>query len=273
MAHPEPPPPQTPGGPAADGRRPLAGRAAVITGGGGGIGRAVVEELARRGAAVVAVDTDPQVTALPPPDDGSTVRTVHGDLREAATADAVWRAVDLTGAIPHILVNTAFSEVRGELLHLADTAWQDTYEVSVGVAARLTADFGRRLAGRPGSVVNIASVHAFGASSGTAPYDAAKAALVALTRSTAVELGPLGIRCNAVAPGFVRVPRNRHMWQDEEWTARLATLYPLRRVGEPADIARAVAFLASDDAAFVTGTCLVVDCGYTAQLPAEAARP
>jgi NAD(P)-dependent dehydrogenase (short-subunit alcohol dehydrogenase family) len=200
---------------------------------------------------------------------------VRGDLRDQATVDALWRAVDETGMPLRILVNTAFTEVRGSLLDLPGTAWQDTFDVSFTVAARLTADFGRKLAvaGESGAIVNVTSVHAFGASSGTAPYDAAKAALVALTRSTAVELGPLGIRCNAVAPGFVRVPRNRHRWQDEEWTARLAARYPLRRVADPEDIARAVAFLVGDDAGFVSGTCLTVDGGYTAQLPAEAARP
>jgi NAD(P)-dependent dehydrogenase (short-subunit alcohol dehydrogenase family) len=252
----------------ADSQRPLAGRAAVVTGGAGGIGRAVAAELAARGASVVAVDLPGAGAAVP------DVRMVRGDLRDQATVDAVWQAADETGMPLRILVNTAFTEVRGPLLDLPGTAWQDTYDVSFAVAARLTSDFGRRFvgAGQSGAIVNVTSVHAFGASSGTAPYDAAKAALVALTRSTAVELGPLGIRCNAVAPGFVRVPRNQHKWQDEDWTGRLATQYPLRRVGEPEDIARAVAFLAGDDAGFVSGTCLTVDGGYTAQLPAEVAR-
>jgi gluconate 5-dehydrogenase len=249
----------------------LAGRAAVVTGGAGGIGWAVAAELAARGASAVAVDVPgagvPDSQAL-----AHSVRMVRGDLRSQDTVDAVWQAAGETGAPLRILVNTAFTEVRGPLLDLPDTAWQDTFDVSFVVAARLTADFGRRVAAGGGAIVNIASVHSFAASSGTAPYDAAKAALVALTRSTAVELGPLGIRCNAVAPGFVRVPRNQHKWQDEGWTARMAAQYPLRRVGEPEDIARAVAFLAGDDAGFVSGTCLTIDGGYTAQLPAEVAR-
>jgi gluconate 5-dehydrogenase len=232
----------------------------------------VVAELAARGASVVAVDVGGEDGGF---DAGAGVRTVRGDLRDQATVDAAWQAADESGVPLRILVNAAFTEVRGPLLDLPGTAWQETYDVSFTVAARLTADFGRKLAatGVPGAIVNVTSVHAFGASSGTAPYDAAKAALVALTRSTAVELGPLGIRCNAVAPGFVRVPRNQHKWQDEGWTARMAAQYPLRRVGEPEDIARAVAFLVGDDAGFVSGTCLTVDGGYTAQLPAEVARP
>jgi NAD(P)-dependent dehydrogenase (short-subunit alcohol dehydrogenase family) len=249
--------------------RPFAGRAAVVTGGAGGIGRAIAEVLARRGAEVVIADIDPATPGV-----ATEIGAGHvlGDLRETGVRELLWQRVRETGAAPHTLVNTAFTEVRGGFLDLPEDAWQSTYDVTFGVAARLSVQFGRILAGAPGAIVNVASVHSFGASSGLAPYEAAKAAVLALTRSTALELGPFGVRCNAVAPAFVKVPRNRHRWQDERWVARLAESYPLRRVGEPEDIAKAVAFLASDDAGFVSGTCLVVDGGYTAQLPGEVVK-
>jgi NAD(P)-dependent dehydrogenase (short-subunit alcohol dehydrogenase family) len=122
--------------------------------------------------------------------------------------------------------------------------------------------------GDPAAIVNVASVHAFGARAGFAAYAAAKAALLAFTRAASLEWGPR-VRVNAVAPGFVAVERNADLWQDPVQRDRLIRANPLGRLGQPGDVAAAVAFLASDEASFITGAVLPVDGGLLAKLPEE----
>lgn len=235
-----------------------ARRCAVVTGGAGGIGAAVAQRLAMRGMAVVTVDVqDPA--------------TVRGDVRDPATLDAVERAAASLGAIPHTLVNAAFAEIRGPLDGLPADAFSQTAAVTFDAAVQLTRRFVDWLGGRPGSVVNITSVHAFSARRGFAPYAAAKAALVSFTRSAAVEYGPRGVRCNAVAPGLVRVERTREAWDDPAMLESLMRAYPLGRVAEPEEVAAAVAFLAGDEASYINGACLVVDGGMSCVMAEDTA--
>ncbi|HEY3867725.1 MAG TPA: SDR family oxidoreductase [Actinocrinis sp.] len=235
-----------------------ARRCAVVTGGAGGIGAAVARHLAERGLAVVTVDVlDPA--------------TVRGDVGDPATLDAVERAAASLGAVPHTLVNAAFAEIRGPLDDLPADAFSRTAAVTFEAAVQLTRRFVDWLAGRPGSIVNIASVHAFSTRRGFAPYAAAKAALLAFTRNAAVEYGPRGVRCNAVAPGLVRVERTRDAWDDPAVLSALLRAYPLGRVAEPEEVAAAVAFLAGDEASYINGACLVVDGGMSCVMAEETA--
>src|SRR5262245_3898068 len=139
--------------------------------------------------------------------------------------------------------------------------------VSLLAPVALSRPFVAALHARPGSLVNAASVHAFGALPRFGAYAAAKAGLVAFTRNAAVEWGPLGVRVNAVAPGFVAVERNASIWRDPARLADVVGAYPLGRAGEPAEVARCVAFLAGPDAALLTGAVLPVDGGLLARLP------
>jgi 3-oxoacyl-[acyl-carrier protein] reductase len=226
---------------------------AVVTGGSGGIGHACVERLTRDGFEVVSVDT------VPPPS-GQPGMHVRADLLDVeGTIDA------LRAACPHVdvLVNgagVAESRAFGEVS-------QADWERVVGVNARAPFFLLQGLADRmsPGSsVIAIASIEAItvlamsGATSSV--YASTKAALRSLTETLAVELGPRGIRVNAVAPGLIRTPMTAQAQVDER-DAWIRSHTPLGRWGEPEDIADVVSFLASPASRFMTGTMLVVDGG------------
>ena len=252
--------------------RDLIGRTAVVTGAARGIGAAVVTELLDRGAAVVAVDlaepTPPTAAAT-----NAALVTVQGDVTAPATLGAAFdaaRALDGGGA--QILVQSAFGGAPAPLDEQPEPEWEQMLHIVLTAARRFDMAFVRQTGPDGGSVVHIASPHAFGAVPGFSAYATAKAGLLALTRAVAVEFGPRGVRCNAVAPGFVPVERNRHVWDDPQLAAALLRTSPLGRFADPAEVARAVGFLASPESSFVNGTCLAVDGGMTAMLPEALLR-
>jgi NAD(P)-dependent dehydrogenase (short-subunit alcohol dehydrogenase family) len=250
-----------------------AKKTAIVTGAAGGIGAAIVRELVAEGAVVIGVDVDLAIGSLAEScGDSDRVLAVRGDIRDDATLDAIFAAASSLDAPASILVNCAFWEERAPLLEVTAAGWAATLDVSLTAAMRLSTAFARTFDGGDGAIVNVASVHAFGAVPAFAAYEAAKAGLIALTRSLAVELGPRGIRCNAVAPGFIRVERNRAVWSDDVALRRLMQAYPLGRPGLPEEVARCVAFLASARASYVNGACLAVDGGMSAFLPEAPLR-
>jgi NAD(P)-dependent dehydrogenase (short-subunit alcohol dehydrogenase family) len=240
--------------------REFAGRGAIVLGGAGGIGSAVVRELADRGAEVLAVDLA-----------GTRPSTVDERARylaaDAQSESAAKNAFGLLTAPATLLVNSTLSEAPTPLAEESAEGFLRPFQVMTGSAWLWGKELVASADGRPAAMVHIASVHAYGALPDFGPYAAAKAALLALTRAMAIEWGPRDVRCNAVAPSFVPVPRNSEQWADEESMAERVTRFPLRRVPKPADIANAVRFLLSDDASTITGTCLPVDGGLLARLP------
>lgn len=243
-------------------------RVAIVTGAGTGIGAVIARHFGQEGAAVVVVDrvdaaaagTVEELVAA-----GHRAVAVVADVAEAEGVDAVANAAVSAFGKVDILVNNA-SITRGDgivetdpdvweqnLRHCTTTTYLCSRRVLPGMVER-----------RDGAIVNIASVNA-SLHLGHDAYSAAKAAVVSLTRAIAVRYGRYGIRANAVAPGSIRTaPRQARMDRDPTYAHALERWYPLGRLGLPEDVARAVLFLASSEADWISGVVLPVDGGLTA---------
>ncbi|MFF9018060.1 SDR family NAD(P)-dependent oxidoreductase [Streptomyces sp. NPDC014870] len=235
------------------------GYTAFVTGGAQGIGAAVVRRLRWEGARVVVADVD-EDAARKTFDGVGGVRVVRCDVGDAdSVAAAVAYARDAFGRLD-VLVNNAFAP---DLAEDHDEEWREQWDVTLMGAVRCARAAMPLLAaaGGRGAIVNIGSVNAE-AYFGKHAYSAAKAGLASFTRTLAGEAAPHGVRVNQVTPGTIAT----RGWQDrqEQLTALAERVYPLGRVGTPDDVAGAVAFLASADAAWVTGTTLRVDGGLLA---------
>jgi meso-butanediol dehydrogenase / (S,S)-butanediol dehydrogenase / diacetyl reductase len=237
----------------------LEGKRAIVTGGGSGIGQATARRFAAEGAEVVVADLVGERAEDVAAEIGGTA--VHADVTVAAD---VARMVDAAGRID-VLVNNAGGGMADDLLEISEEEWDADVTVNLKSAFLCSkAVLPGMIERGSGVILNISSVNGM-AFFANEPYSAAKAGLINLTRSMAVRYGKHGIRAVAIAPGTIRTP----LWQervDKEPAIfeRLIRWYPLRRVGEPEDVAKAAAFLASDDAAWITGEVLRVDGGLLA---------
>jgi meso-butanediol dehydrogenase / (S,S)-butanediol dehydrogenase / diacetyl reductase len=247
----------------------LEGAAALITGAGQGIGRACAARLAAEGVRVAVSDLDLEkarsvADSLPESAGRMALRMDVTDRREVDSAVA--RVADELGGLD-VVVNVAGGDLpHGVFEETGDEIWSALLELNlVGVVrvCRAAIPFLRRSSRGP-AIVTVSSINGL-AALGSEPYSSAKAGLTALTANLATYLAADGVRVNAVAPGTVRTP----VWDSQEGGAdRLLPLYPLGRLGEPGDVAAAVAFLASDDAAWITGHVLPVDGGLLLARPA-----
>jgi 3-oxoacyl-[acyl-carrier protein] reductase len=245
----------------------LSGRHAFVAGVGGGIGGACVRALAAAGARVSCFDLDETVARAAAEPLGDRGYAVHGDAtRVDDVRTAVAAAVESGGPID-VAVDVIGVAQWGHTVELDDDAWDLSFDLVLRHffnLARVVAP-GMEERGR-GALVAIASVSGLRSAPRHGPYGAAKAGVMALVRTLAVELAERGVRVNAVAPGAVLTPRVIDLIS-EEGRAESASSIPLRRYASPDDIAHAVAFLASDLASYITGQTLVVDGGATAQFP------
>jgi 3-oxoacyl-[acyl-carrier protein] reductase len=239
----------------SDGFCSLEGKTALVTGGSRGIGRAIVTELAAAGADVAfgyltGADEAAELAAE------TGARALQGDVSSAEDAA---RLVDEAGDVD-ILVNNAGLTRDGLLARMSDADWHAVIETNLSsVFYTCRAVTRPMMKKRSGSIVNISSIVGVHGNWGQTNYGASKAGIIGFTKSLARELGSRNVRANVIAPGYVK-SRLTDVLPEEATQAMLANT-PLGRLGEPEDVARAVRFLCSDEASFITGEVMLVDGG------------
>jgi NAD(P)-dependent dehydrogenase (short-subunit alcohol dehydrogenase family) len=249
--------------------RLLEDKVAIITGGAQGIGRAVAEAFAREGARVTILDRDAaggsdvmRAIAFA----GHQATFISADVTRESDVDSACRSVVAQHGTVDVLVNNAGVNAYFDAAKMTEAEWDSVFAVDLKGAWLCTKHVLPAMTEKKrGSIVNIASIHATLTISGMFPYAAAKSGLVGLTRSLALDYAPLGIRVNAVSPGWTRTRLV------EEWfrlqpdpkaaEASVMKVHPMRRIATPEEIANVVAFVASDRASAMTGAALAVDCG------------
>ena len=257
-----------------DSPRAGAGRVAVVTGAARGIGRAIAERFVRDGMSVVIADID-EAAALTAVDDLMALagpdQPVVGFAGDCSERAAVERLVELCrdrlGRLDVFVANAGIGRIA-PLLDMPDELWDRTMAVNlrgVYLAIQVAGRAMRELGG--GRIVVTSSTNAFWVETELAAYNASKAGVVGLVRTAAMELAPDGITVNAVGPGLIATELTRDLVDDPERAAAYLRQIPMGRFGSPADVAGAVAFLVSDDAAWITGHLLVIDGGQTMGTP------
>jgi NAD(P)-dependent dehydrogenase (short-subunit alcohol dehydrogenase family) len=249
--------------------RGLDGKRAIVTGAARGIGRAIAERLGAEGARVGLVDVDAEALAPAAAACGAGALALVADVRdEDAVRGAVGAAAERWGGVDVVVANAAVqhtgSEARADGLERA--VWQDTLDVNL-TGAFLTAKHGARalLAAGGGAIVFVGSpAGSYGIARGLQAYAASKAGMVGLVRTMAADYAADGIRVNAVLPGITETPMNRWWIEDPALREQVVAPIPVGRPARAEEIAGVAAFLASDDASYVTGALWAVDGGLTA---------
>ena len=247
--------------------QPLAGKVAIVTGAGTGIGQGIAKRLGREGAKVIvdyvgapeeAEQTRRAIVAA-----GGEAKIQSGDVTMCADMENLAETAWTTYGSADILVNNAGMEHKSNVWETTEEEFDKVMAVNLRGPFFLTQQFVRRLrdAKRPGRVINISSVHEDMAFPGFTTYCCSKGGLRMMMRNLAVELGPLGITVNNVAPGAIATPINKALLEDKPKLDALLRNIPLGRMGTPEDVAGVVAFLASEDAAYVNGATFVIDGG------------
>jgi meso-butanediol dehydrogenase/(S,S)-butanediol dehydrogenase/diacetyl reductase len=237
----------------------FAGRRAIVTGGASGIGLAVVRRFAQLGASVAILDVAADGAAEVAREvDGQSVAV---DVSDAASVEAAFAtAIEALGGLD-VLVNNAGIGSVAALHKVSDRSWDRLVDVNLnGVFYCMRAAIPAMLEGGGGSIVNVSSLSGVRPTRGEGPYSAAKAGVIALAASGALEYGP-AIRVNCVSPGVIETPLTAPLLTDAGLRERLERRIPLRRAGTPEEVADVVVFLGSDMASYVTGANIIVDGG------------
>ncbi len=231
----------------------LGDRVVLVTGAASGIGREIAERFAAEGARVTGFDRTGDVA-------------VHGDVRTPADVErAVEHVVAAEGRID-VLVNSAGVREIGDVYTMASEEWENVIAVNLSGTFYCCQAAARRMRdGGGGVIVNISSVGGLIGLARRPAYTASKHGVVGLTKSLARDLGPAGIRVNAICPGVIRTPLTEQYFTDDAFEEGLRTVVPQGRVGIAADVADAALYLASDQSAYVSGIALTVDGGWLAE--------
>ncbi len=250
--------------------RRLEDKIALVTGGGAGIGRAIAETFAREGAQVVVADLDGEAAkevaqAIVKSNGAASAHVV--DVTDTPQVKVLMRAIGKAHGRLDVLVNNAGVGERADFHHLSDEAWDKVWKTNLDGTVRCAREaFDLLKASGKASVINLSSIMASKHTRQMAVYSATKGAVSALSRSLAVEYAPYGIRVNTLLPGYVETALIGRYISNPMIAKALLTQTPLKRFGTPQDIANAALFLASDEAAYITGAALNVDGGMATTL-------
>lgn len=241
----------------------LDGRLALITGGGSGIGEGIARAMAAAGARVIVVDVNADGAERVANAIGGDAAFYALDVSDRVACDALAATVKRDIGAVSILVNNAGIIRRGTVDAPNTRAdWDATMAVNLDGPYNMVTAFLDPLKETKGAVINIGSIQSFVALPNSAAYTTSKAGVRGLTKALAIELSPLGVRVNAIAPGLIATPLNANARQNPDYMKNFEHRIPLRRLGEPVDIAGPAVFLASDLARYVTGVTLPVDGGF-----------
>ncbi len=249
----------------------LGGRVALVTGASRGIGQSIAEALARAGADVAV--TARSLGALSETQErlSRTGRRVEAIVHDVATVAGCRSAVEDTlarlGRVDILVNNAGVEEVRPALEvdeglwdRIVGTNLKGAFFCAQAAAAHMKA------AGRPGAIINLCSLTSAVGVPGAVPYGSSKSGLLGMTRALAVEWAPLGIRVNAIAPGYFRTAMTDVFYEDEAWQRAMLSKIPQARFGAMADLQGTAVFLASEASAYITGQCIPVDGGFLASI-------
>lgn len=235
-----------------------------MTGGGGGIGSAVTRLFAQEGAKIAVADIDPEASARVAREiaakQGEAFPCAVDVKRKESVRLMMREALDRWGRID-ILANVAGGAIRSPVLEMEESEWDEIVDLNLkSVFLCSQAVLPAMIRQRYGKIVSISSIYGFTGSETRANYAAAKAGVVAFTKSLALEVARLGINVNAIAPGLAATQRVRSLYTDEDWEKRVST-FPMGRAAEPDEIARAALFLVQDENRYITGQTIHVNGG------------
>jgi NAD(P)-dependent dehydrogenase (short-subunit alcohol dehydrogenase family) len=248
----------------------LSGRKAVVTGASRGIGQAIAEALASAGADVALTarevgsldETAARLNKL-----GRNAPVFALDVRDTEAAGTVMTAAaEALGGLDILVNNAGYEEVRSSL-NVDEALWDRIVDTNLKGAFFCAQAAARRMSQRGGgAIINLCSLTSFVGVPTAVAYGASKSGLMGMTHALATEWARLGIRVNAIAPGYFRTAMTDVFYKDEDWQQAMLAKIPQRRFGAMGDVAGAVIFLASDASAYITGTCIPIDGGYLASI-------
>jgi NAD(P)-dependent dehydrogenase (short-subunit alcohol dehydrogenase family) len=253
----------------ADQRQDFIGKVAVVTGGASGIGEAVALAIAARGGQVIVADIDEAdservITAIG--DAGGSAKAIRTDVSDAASVEAMVQfAVDTYGGLDVAVNNAGIGGPLGPTGEYPVDGWRRVIDINLsGVFYGMRYQIPAMLARGGGAIINIASILGAVGTANSPAYVAAKHGVLGLTKAAAIEYATRKIRINSVGPGYIATPLLTSSL-DEATLQAIADMHPIKRLGTSEEVAALIVFLASDEAAFITGSYHLVDGGYTAQ--------